>query len=756
MRKTLLLFGKYFVFLLLFYVLHRANISGFHFFAFGMLFALTWVGNHPLILAPLYLLSSVLPIFDLMYFWIDLVCVIIWISVYYLHKFIKHPLNWGLLGIYALLSNAGRFYFSFTQADMRFTLFVEVVLGVVTMFAYICYFECVVTKGIRKIYLVDELLSLGAVVFSLGVGVQCLSLGEYFYSFLLAFGCLFVSKVFSPMCGIVWGIMFGLGGAFGIENFLLFAVSVAVASVGALCSSNMRILSAFCEILTFVIVSIYFSLYTTIFEYLSFAIGALGFVLLPKSWLKFCSCCIIDEDKSIILPSIVNETRRELSAKLVNLSDMFLDMKNIYFSYGAGGKLDENIDLLVLIVRKRLCADCPNRNNCVNLNAGNVQSIVDMLRLAYERGKLFIIDAPPNMCAGCNNLTVMINTVNQVINEFKSKEQKHKENSREKLLLSQSMGEVSELIKQFGLNLETKLVVEPSIEKGIIEALSYEKISCIEVKALKRDNQLFSLVLLLKKQSLDKNKVSSCISKLLKIDFFVLKEFDSDIAGFCSVVLEKSPRYELLYGCSGTTKSGSESSGDTHSVLTIDSSRVLLSICDGMGTGKNATDISKITLGLVESFFKAGYNTQVVLPIINRLLVLGDREIFSALDVGVLDLYSGCFDLLKFGSATTYLKQGDNLVRIEGAAMPLGILEEVSPKLNSYILKNDDYIMLFSDGVVDSFSHIEELENMLKNSSNLNPQTLANAIIKQALQKNNFLAKDDMTALIVRIIKKIN
>ena len=182
----------------------------------------------------------------------------------------------------------------------------------------------------------------------------------------------------------------------------------------------------------------------------------------------------------------------------------------------------------------------------------------------------------------------------------------------------------------------------------------------------------------------------------------------------------------------------------------------MLSICDGMGTGKNATDISKITLGLVESFFKAGYNTQVVLPIINRLLVLGDREIFSALDVGVLDLYSGCFDLLKFGSATTYLKQGDNLVRIEGAAMPLGILEEVSPKLNSYILKNDDYIMLFSDGVVDSFSHIEELENMLKNSSNLNPQTLANAIIKQALQKNNFLAKDDMTALIVRIIKKIN
>jgi serine/threonine protein phosphatase PrpC len=45
---------------------------------------------------------------------------------------------------------------------------------------------------------------------------------------------------------------------------------------------------------------------------------------------------------------------------------------------------------------------------------------------------------------------------------------------------------------------------------------------------------------------------------------------------------------------------------------------------------------------------------------------------------------------------------------------------------------------------------------LLKNVNNLNPQTLANTIVKSALQKNGFIAKDDMTALVVRIIKKIN
>ncbi len=755
MNKFLVQFGKYFVFLLLFYVLHRANISGYHFFAFGMLVALVWCGNNPLILSPLYLLTSVLASFSMMYFWIDLVFVVVWLLAYFCHKMLKRPLNWLYLGIYALLGNGGRIYFALAQADVRLGMFVEIVLGIVVMYAYICYLESLITKGVRKDYLVDEILSLGVVVFAIGVGLSCLDYGDYFYSFVLAFSVLSVTKIFSPMSSIIFSIMYGLGGSFGLDNFLILAVSVAVGCVSAISFSNLRILSVICVTLAFVIVNIYFGVMAPSFVAISFAAGGVLFVLLPKKWFQFCSTLVICEDKSLIVPSIINETRRELSQKMMYLSDMFLDIKNIYFRYGAGGTLDENIDLLVQIVRKRLCSDCPNRQNCANISDGNADSIADMLRLAYERGKLFIIDAPPNMCAGCNNLSIMINTVNQVISEFRSKEQKNEKQAREKLLLSQSMGEVSELIKNFGEKFDEKIYIESSLEKDIIEALKYEKIICIEVKVLKKDNKLQTIVLLLKKHTWKKEVVCKVLSKLLRIDFFLLQVLNSFNPCFENVVLQKSPRYEVLYGCAGTTKSGSTSSGDTYSVTTISPREILFSICDGMGSGRAASGVSSTTIGLVESFFKAGFSSELILPIINRLLVLGDKEIFSALDVGVLDLDSGRLDILKFGSSTTYIRRDNDLVRLESSAMPLGILEEVVPKISSYMLKNDDYIMLFSDGVVDSFS-TEELEMLLKNVNNLNPQTLANTIVKSALQKNGFIAKDDMTALVVRIIKKIN
>ena len=69
----------------------------------------------------------------------------------------------------------------------------------------------------------------------------------------------------------------------------------------------------------------------------------------------------------------------------------------------------------------------------------------------------------------------------------------------------------------------------------------------------------------------------------------------------------------------------------------------------------------------------------------------------------LLNLDTGELNLLKFGSAVTFLKRGENLLTIDSSAMPLGILDEVVPKNQSFLLKNDDWLVLVSDGVADSF-----------------------------------------------------
>ena len=59
-----------------------------------------------------------------------------------------------------------------------------------------------------------------------------------------------------------------------------------------------------------------------------------------------------------------------------------------------------------------------------------------------------------------------------------------------------------------------------------------------------------------------------------------------------------------------------------------------------------------------------------------------------------------------------------------------------------------------TDGIVDAF---ETYENMLDFVSGLvtnNPQTIAEAILNEALTLNNMSAKDDMTVLVARTYLK--
>ena len=123
--------------------------------------------------------------------------------------------------------------------------------------------------------------------------------------------------------------------------------------------------------------------------------------------------------------------------------------------------------------------------------------------------------------------------------------------------------------------------------------------------------------------------------------------------------------------------------------------------------------------------------------------------------MGVINLEKGHFDILKMGSTISFIIHGDELIRLEPSAMPLGLLSEMKPTIESHTLVDGDYVVLLSDGVVDSFKEIDVLEQELRSIKNLNPQTVAKSIVLRALEFSSEYAKDDMTALVIRIVKKL-
>ena len=64
-------------------------------------------------------------------------------------------------------------------------------------------------------------------------------------------------------------------------------------------------------------------------------------------------------------------------------------------------------------------------------------------------------------------------------------------------------------------------------------------------------------------------------------------------------------------------------------------------------------------------------------------------------------------------------------------------------------------IILCSDGVVDSFSSVDEFSIFVNGLETLNPQVLSDAIMERVVQNYNNEMKDDCTVICARVFPRI-
>ena len=179
----------------------------------------------------------------------------------------------------------------------------------------------------------------------------------------------------------------------------------------------------------------------------------------------------------------------------------------------------------------------------------------------------------------------------------------------------------------------------------------------------------------------------------------------------------------------------------------------MFAISDGMGSGEKAENYSELSLALIENFYKAGFDNDIIISSVNKLLNLHKDDIFSALDIGVLDLKNGICDFIKMASPVTFIINTEEVKKVESSSLPLGIVDKLEPLVKKEVISVGDYIILVSDGISDSFESDESFKEELLSLNKSNPQEIADQIIERALSKNKGYAIDDMTALVIKIIE---
>ena len=182
-----------------------------------------------------------------------------------------------------------------------------------------------------------------------------------------------------------------------------------------------------------------------------------------------------------------------------------------------------------------------------------------------------------------------------------------------------------------------------------------------------------------------------------------------------------------------------------------------MAISDGRGSGRSARNTSKTLLKVLKNLLLAGFDKEESIKLINSSLHLNkDDEMYATADISILDLYEGTLTSIKNAACNTYIKNKNNIKKINSKELPVGILEDI--ELNPEITKlNDgDIILMCSDGLLESKENISKdwIEVFLKNVNTNNAQKLSDLIVAEAIDNSYGIVKDDITVIVAKVVKK--
>lgn len=175
-------------------------------------------------------------------------------------------------------------------------------------------------------------------------------------------------------------------------------------------------------------------------------------------------------------------------------------------------------------------------------------------------------------------------------------------------------------------------------------------------------------------------------------------------------------------------------------------------ISDGMGSGARAKVDSAFACTLLAKLLKQGFDIEAALRFVNlALTVKSTDESFATLDICRIDLYTGKSVLFKAGGATTYIKCGMNVIRVQGKGIPLGIKTELVYETQTFSINDGDIIIMASDGAQVNENWIcRELE---RSSSADSLRSLSQQIAQNARLTGEKGKEDDITVVGIRIKK---
>lgn len=741
-----------------FYIFLNASIAGLVYpFAFSFMFALVWVNQKPWIVCPAFFLTSVLNDFSFMGAIPAICCVFVLILPYYIHVISRKNMKIWELSVYALISQLPKILMSYFYGQGYYFEIVSTVSGVLFMNFAIFFLQALFSKRYTQKLNVLELVSGGVILGGLSDGLTNLWIGPFsFLKLFASFLILFVAYCSKSYYAVFMSVILGFGTLVGTSNPVFIAPLIIWAMFVAPFRTYKRFLMPVALILSECLCGFYFDLYYNFspWQISAAVVSCLVFIAIPEKVYDEIRRAFLEKSNRTAIKDVVNRNKEVLESRLLNLSEIFADMDRSLKKL-AKKSLSQNDmkEILKREVKSKVCENCPEKNRCFRNYLNETDACFNEIAdISFEKGKINILDMPNFLNTHCTKVTSLISVVNTLCMQYKRYCDLIGSVDTSKLLLSEQFFGISNVMKNLSKEIVAPISFDNVREEKIKHELLLNEVICDDIVVFERDIHNLEVTLLVKNEDKNKLSIPKIVGKICGSDMIVTECLSHQKPGYATLTLQNAPKYDCVFGLSSKTKFESDKSGDCHSILKLGVDKFLFALCDGMGSGKEANEVSESAISLVENLYKAGFDSDLVVSSANKLLNLQKEEVFSAVDICVFDLKNGIADFVKMGTPSSFLLGKDRCQIIEGEALPLGIVNESQAKDQKIILDSGDFVVLATDGISDSFDSDESFGNFLCSLREKNPQTLSDKILEKALKNNQNIPKDDMTVLVVKIL----
>ena len=476
-------------------------------------------------------------------------------------------------------------------------------------------------------------------------------------------------------------------------------------------------------------------------------LGAGLYAVLPESWIA-APGALARSDRAACDPDrLAAQLRNQASRRLLALSDAFGELAECYLTPCTG--TDEQY--LIGRMRDRLCAGCPGYGQCWDGGSGAVRFLCGLVSDAVAwagsggEGGLFEEDVPPDVLRMCRRGRLVPERLENMLTDFALRRQSEKRRSSENRLISAQFLQAQQLLE--GLAREQMRPIKLRNRQSARAAAILEGMGIPLREVMMISEPRAEMIAVLREGRWTREMARAASARLT--ESFGRTYLPEGEQGR-EMRFVRSPGYFADTGAGCVSRDAGVPSGDSHLVQMIDDERMLFMISDGMGSGEAAARESAAAVKLLARFLSAGVEYGLAIETVNAMLLSRSSEdMFATADMLILNLATGAAEFIKLAACASLIVRADEIYRIEGGRLPLGILERVQPAVTRVQLQPGDVVFMASDGVMDAVD-ARSLYSDLRSGAESMPD-LAQRVLALAENTRQRSRRDDMTAICIRM-----